>query len=195
MAFLAPIGMAVGGWAGAAGVGLAAWSSYQEGRINEANLKSQAAMAEYNAQMQEREAQAARDKASLESRRRAEAGSRRQSSMLASIGASGVVPTEGTPLLIQAKQAAEDEFDMLLAGYEGEVQAQRHLSQAAADRMEAKYYKKNARYARDAGILGAGTTLLSGFGNMDFGGTSFMNKSASQMTQKQKTAMATMNRY
>jgi len=148
-----------------AATALTAAGQIQGGRAAEAEAKSAANMSEYNAKVQEQEARAIEQKSRFDSIKQAEAGERYMSSLQANIGASGSSGM-GTPLLIQAKSAEELELENLLIGYEGQVGSQRALSQAAQDRMQAKIYKQKGKNAKTAGYIGAGTSLLSGFGAM-----------------------------
>jgi len=146
------------------GMGLTALGQYQAGMAASAQAESQAAVAEYNARVQEAEAKSAQISAEYQSRRQAEAAARQQSALLASLGMTGAVPSEGTPLLIQSTQAAQSEMENLMIGYEAGITSRRALSQAAIDRLQAASYRQQAGAARTGAWLGAGTTLLSGFG-------------------------------
>jgi len=133
-----------------AGTALGAFGEYQAGQ-------DQSAMAEYNAKVQEREAQAAEQKAMIESRRQAAEAARQMSTLRARMGASGVISTTGAPLEIQAEQARQSELENAMIGYEGVTEAQRLRSGAAQTRYAGKVAKQASR-------IKAGTTLLTGFG-------------------------------
>lgn len=148
----------------AAGIGMTALGQYQAGQAAAAQAAGQQAMAEYNAKVAEQQAKTEELRSQYESRRQAEAAERYKSELAAGIGASGVVSSEGTPLLIQARQAAEAELDNLMIGYEGQTAASRARSQAALDKMQAGIYGTASRNASMAGMMGAGTSLLTGFG-------------------------------
>ena len=127
---------------------------------------AQAAMAEFNAKVAEQQAQAKRNAARFQQERQAKAGERVRSGLQAQFGASGGVPSEGIPLLIEAEQVAENELENLLIGQEGEVQAQRSESQAAGFRLQSSIFKQRASNARIGGFIGAGSSLLTGFGKL-----------------------------
>lgn len=146
------------------GIGLQAVGQYQAAQAAAAEAKAQQAMAEYNAQVAEQQAKAREMRAGVEQRRQAEAAERHASALRAGIGAAGVVPGVGTPLLIEATQAAESELENLMIGYEGQIGAERWRSQAALDRMQGEIYGMRASSARSMAFVGAGTTLLTGFG-------------------------------
>lgn len=72
--------------------------------------------------------------------------------------------------LLEEEQAAELELEGLLIGYEGELEAQRALSQAELDRISGKMAIKRGKAAKKAAFIGAGATLLTGFGAAGMGG-------------------------
>lgn len=141
----------------------AAASQVQAGMAASAESKSQENLARYNAQVQEREAQAIEQKTALEQRRAVEESERRRSTMLAGMGGAGVVTTSGTPLLVQAKQAAEDELGVSMIGYEGATQASRARSQGQIDLMEGKIARQRGKNQAMGSYIGAGSSVVSGF--------------------------------
>ncbi|HUT95291.1 MAG TPA: hypothetical protein VMY37_37905 [Thermoguttaceae bacterium] len=153
-------------WIIGAGVGMQAIGTLQAGQAAAAEAKSRQAMAEYNAKVAEQEAKAAEAQTQFQQKRQAEAALRQQGRLRAGLGAAGVVTTEGTPLMIQAKQAAEAELEGLMIGYEGQIRAGRARSQAALDRLQGSIYGQRAKTASRGGFMGAGTSLLTGFGEM-----------------------------
>jgi len=146
------------------GVGVSAVGLAKSAQAAAAQAEGQEAMAEYNAKVAEQEAKARTARSIFEQQRQAKEAERRAGSLRAGLGTAGVMMDVGTPLLLQAEQAAESELDNLLIGYEGQVGAARARSQAALDRMQASIYSSSAKSARLAGMVGAGTTLLKGFG-------------------------------
>lgn len=132
-----------------AGTGLQAYGQYQAGQ-------EAAAVADYNAKVKEREAQAAEQKALIESRKQAQAASRKMSELQAGLGASGAVTTAGAPLRIVSEQARQSELENLEIGYEGG-------QEAARLRAEGQQIKYEGQTKRRAARIGAGTTLLTGF--------------------------------
>src|SRR4030042_4318584 len=94
-----------------AGTALGAFGEYQAG-------EDESAMAEYNAKVQKREAQAAEQRSIVESRRQAQAAARKLGTLRGGLGASGAVTTAGAPLEIQAEQAKEFEQENLMVGFE-----------------------------------------------------------------------------
>jgi len=147
-----------------------AGSQIQAGREASAEGKSRQNMANYNAQMQEREAKAIEQRTAVEQRRQAEAAARQQSSLEAGLGAAGAVTTAGAPLMLQAKQASESELENLMIGYTGREQATAARTQAKLDRMGGKLARQRGKAIATGKYIGAGTTLLTGFakgGNKD----------------------------
>lgn len=133
-----------------AGAGLSAFGQYQAG-------EEAAATSKYNQQVKEREAQAAEQRAMVESRRQAQEASRKMSTLRAGLGASGAVTSEGTPLAILGEQARQSELENLMVGYEGQTQA-------AGLREEGKQIRRAGKAERRASRIGAGASLLTGFG-------------------------------
>lgn len=134
-----------------AGVGLQAWGQKSAG-------DESAAVAKYNQQVKEREAQAAEQQARIESRKQAQEASRKMSELRAGLGASGAVTTAGTPLEIMAEQSRQSELENREIGYEG-------LQESSKLRAEGAMIAREGRAARRAGRIGAGATLLTGFGS------------------------------
>jgi len=157
---MAPLAVIIG-----AGIGLQALGQIQAGQAAAGEAESMKAMAEYNARLQEQEARAAEAQAEWRQKRQAEEAARYRSTLRAGMGAAGVSTTEGSPLMVEAAQAAQDELENLMIGYEGQIGASRARSQAAIDRAQGTIYGQRARNARTAGFMGAGTTLLTGFAN------------------------------
>jgi hypothetical protein len=149
--------MVVGTAVGAAG-------SIQGGMAAEAEGKSQQNMANYNAALQEREAQQIEARTALQQKQQAEAADRAASTMRAGLGASGAVTTAGSPLLIQAEQASQSELENLLTGYQGREEALASRSQGQLDIMGGKLARQKGSAAKTAGFMNAGSTLLTGFG-------------------------------
>jgi len=150
-------GLVAGGGAILGGV-----SGIMQGQAMEQQGKDQQKMAEYNAAVERRDAEAARMKAQFESQRQAEAANRAKSTLVANLGAGGGL---GSPVTgdLAAEQAGELELENLLIGYEGETLAMRHESQASMDIMSGKMARSRGKYGAMAGYMKAGTSLLTGF--------------------------------
>jgi hypothetical protein len=168
----------------AAGVGLQAASQIQQGRAAEAQAKGEAAMADYNQKVSEQNAKAALLKSGFDQRRQARFGQRVMGTLRAKIGASGAMAEEGAPLQIETEQGAELALENALIGYEGQVLAGQHRSQAAMYGMERQLAKTRAGYAMKIAYTSAGATLLGGFGTMSQQGMFNNTKSTWSNTAK-----------
>ncbi len=146
-----------------AGTGIAAAGAIQQGRVAAAQAESAQNIANYNALVQQREAEAIRQKTAFEQKRQAERGIRTKSALTAALGAAGGL---GSPVAadLAAEQAAELELENLLIGFEGEVGAQRAETQAELDRLQGRLFRQRGKAARKASLVRAGGTLLTGFG-------------------------------
>lgn len=134
-----------------AGTAVSAYGQYQSG-------KAAAQEQNYNALLQEREAKATEQKTRLEQQRQAESASRQRAELASKLSASGAVTTAGAPLMIMSEQAIEHDIESQMIGYEGR-------EAAAASRAGAAMSRIKAKNARTAGNIGAGSTLLHGFGS------------------------------
>jgi hypothetical protein len=132
-------------------------SAYQEGAAEKK-------MSDYNAALEEQKAKQIEAVTGLKQQRQAELASREASTMEVGVAVSGAVSTQGSPLLMQAKQASESELENLMIGYGGGVQAAQARSQAAIDRMTGKLAKWRGKAKMIGSFMGAGGTMLAGFG-------------------------------
>jgi len=146
-----------------AATGMTAYGQIQAGQAASVEAESAQNIANYNAQIQEREAKAIEQRTALEQRKQAEAAARQQSALEAGLGAAGAVSTAGAPLMLQAKQASESELANLMIGYTGREEATAARTQAQLDRMGGKLAKQRLKAEAKGQYIGAGTTLLSGF--------------------------------
>ena len=131
-------------------------------------------IANFNAQVAEREAEAARAKAKFEQKRQAKKAKAIESSLTAKLAKAGGL---GSPVAgdLAEEQAAELELENLLIGFEGEIAAGRAESQAELDRLQGRLAKQrgkaagraaNIRFGTQLATLpvgGSGGTLLTGF--------------------------------
>jgi len=149
---------------------MAAGAIYQ-GMAESTAAESQAALAEYNASVQENEARSIEQRTILESRKQAEESARRMGTMRAAIGKTGAVATEGSPLMAMAEQGVQDVNENQMIGYRGVVAAQEARTQSQIDKAQAKVYKQKAKSAKTASYISAGSSLLTGF---EYGGSNKM---------------------
>ena len=143
-----------------AGTALGAIGQIQQGRVAQSEAKSAQNIANYNAAIMEKEAKATRAKAKFDQIRHAKESARIQSTMRTKIAGQGAYGSG----LLEEEQEAELELERFLIGYEAEVEAQRAESQAEIDRMSGQLAKQRGVSAKQASYVGAGATLLTGFG-------------------------------
>ncbi len=119
-------------------------------------------IADFNAAVQKREAEAQKAKAGFAQKRQAKKAVQIKSALTARIGAAGGI---GSPVAadLAAEQAAELELEGLMIGFEGEVAAERALSQAQIDKLRGRVAKQRGRAEIGATAIRTGTTLLTGF--------------------------------
>ncbi len=122
------------------------------GSLQQAN--AQAASAEYNAKVAERNKRAVKNQTESEIEDRQVEHRRQLGSMRASYGASGL-QMEGSPLDVLEDTATEQAFDISKIRYQGAMKAEGYSEQAAL-------YKLEAKSAKTAGWIGAGSALIGG---------------------------------
>lgn len=161
--------------------GLGAFSALQQGSQQSDALNQQAAAERRNQMLLMAQARTARQQAGAE-----EEAQRRQSRQFlgtqrAAMGQSGV-GFGGTPGMLYEDNAMLAELDALNIRYGGEQQAANLINQANEAGASADILKSNAKQAKRAGYIKAGTSLLGGAAGM-FGGGSGVN------LQGQRTAL------
>lgn len=117
---------------------------------------AEATIASYNAAVAEQEAEMARREAAFNEGAQREEDKRRRATMRAAVLSRGVT-SEGSPILAEADQAAQDEITALAIRYGGEVEATRAMSRAQG-------YRYQAATLRQAGRNRANSTLIGGIG-------------------------------
>lgn len=150
----------------AAGVGMQAYSAYAEGQAASDDARAQARITAYNAAVSERNARAVEMKTTFDQVRQAQRGRRIMGSLRAKLGASGALMDEGAPLSLQADQLMELELENALIGYEGSNEASKLRAEGALSTYQGNIFRQKAKNAETAGLIGTGSTLLSGFGKM-----------------------------
>lgn len=128
--------------------------------------KSGQAMAEANAKIAEQQGIAALRKGAQESDRIARQARRVQGSQRAAYGAAGVDPNAGTPLDMQADTLYQAEQDKALVRYNAELQKWGFDVEAANYKAQADAYGSKATGSLIGGVLGAGSSLLTGYGGL-----------------------------
>ncbi len=122
--------------------------------------KSAQNIANFNAAVALREAEALRAKAGFAQKRQAKRGAQIKSALTAKLGAAGGVGSLVAGDLA-AEQAAELELENLLIGFEGEVAAGRAESQAELDILQGKIAKQRGKTVGRAASIGFGTQLAT----------------------------------
>lgn len=133
---------------GLVGAGVSAAGSIQQGN-------AQAAAADYNAQVARNNAIAANRSAAYDASRINERVAKIQGQQRAAYAGAGV--SGGTALEVEADTSRQGAMDVQAALYSGNLQANRETASANLSELE-------ARNARIGGVIGAGTTLITGFG-------------------------------
>lgn len=123
------------------------YSAYSQGQ-------AQQKAAKYNAKVAQNQAEMARNAAAVREQQHRENVRRLSATQRANAGMSGVT-TEGSPLLVMADTLEQAELDAQRIRYGGEVSATGFESQARLSRFQGDQ-------ASRAGMIGAGSTLLSG---------------------------------
>ena len=129
-----------------------AYSSYAQGQA-----ASQAAR--YNARVAEQQAESARQAAAADAETRRRQLDRVLGAQRARYGASGVIPSEGSPLLVMMESEEEAALD---------VARVRHGGAAAAHGLglESSILRRQARQASRAGFLSGTAALLTGVSSL-----------------------------
>lgn len=117
--------------------------------------QAQAAAQDYQAKVARNQQQQARDAAAIAAQNAEARMKRVLAAQRAAIGASGVMSTEGSPLLVQLDSAEEAAFDLAKIRYSGEVRATGYRAEEILQRWQ-------AGATRRAGYIGAGASLLGG---------------------------------
>lgn len=148
-------------WITALGTGLSVVGSIQQGNQAYATAKSEQYAREANAQLMQMNAQAVGQQTAYREgllRRRLAAS---QGEARAALASTGTAPT-GSNLNLLEQSARAGEMDALTIRYEGEMQQRGLMAQASQELYQAQGAKRQAREARRAGFISAGTNLLSG---------------------------------
>lgn len=148
-------------WLTAIGTGISAIGAIQQGNQAYASAKSEQYARESNAQLLQFNAQAAGQQAVAREallRRRVAAT---QGEARAALGSTGTA-ISGSNLGLLEQAAQEGELDALTIRYEGEMQQRGLMAQAQQELYQAQGAKRQAKDARRAGFISAGTNLLSG---------------------------------
>lgn len=167
-ALLAPLGALFGGGAAtggaAAGVGgigsalgLVGTAVSAIGQIQAGNQAAK--VGEYNAKVSENNALAEQQRAQYEAGLIRDDKKRMLGTQLAAQAGNGLSVSTGSPVAVLGDTAGNAEMDVLARLYGGD-------SAATAQRNDATLSRAEGKAQKSAGMLAAGTTLLTGFGKM-----------------------------
>ena len=147
--------------AAVAGIGIAAYGQYQQGKTAQAQAKSQAAWNLYNAKVAKRQAEAERTATSFDVQQQKKRARAMLATLRARTGAAGV-EMEGSPLLVAEDTAAEQAKEIANLQLAGTRRAMAFESQSILDISKASAAKARAAGFGRAAVIGAGTTILQG---------------------------------
>jgi len=150
----------------AIGMGLQAGSSLLSGFFGSNQKKNEAAVYKYNAAVKREEAEAIKKRTKFQLGRWAEKAARIQGYLEASVSGSGTVTTQGALMLALALQKTENDLQNYLIGLQGRAEANQALSVAGEYDMMKQMARIGAKQAMIGGILGAGASAMSSWGNM-----------------------------
>lgn len=117
--------------------------------------QQQQAMADYNVKVAEQNAMMAKDKANYDARMNNQQVKRMLATQRSLYGMSGVSSESGSPVLVMEDSVKQGALDALAIRYGGDVEA-------ARQRSAANLYKMQGNNAMTAGVINAGSSLLSG---------------------------------
>lgn len=168
---ITPTTLAIAGLATSlVGAGLSAYGQYRQGEAQQEAYNANAKVAEENAK-------AAKESSAWEEQQSRLRLTRLMGTQRTLYAKAGVDLSSGSPLMVLADTAAKGAEEVQAIRYGGDVAATQQLNQARLDRM----YGKNAY---NAGMIGAGSTFLTGLGQA---GTQYaMMKSGAKTTPTNK---------
>lgn len=132
-----------------------AYATYEQGQTAKKT-------ADYNAKIAAQQAESAQQVARAQANQQREQYRRQIAANRAATGAAGVSTDVGSPLLVEADNVVQAELNARMTEYGGQIRAQ-------GFRSEIPLLKFQGQRAAQAGMLGAGTTLLSGVASAGVG--------------------------
>lgn len=145
------------------GVGISAYSTYQQGQAQAQQADFNAMIASRNAELAARKVGLTKQQTELQAekfRKHTESIKSAQRVQYAKAGVTG----EGTPLITAADTQLNADIDELAIRYAGSLELSDVLAQEAEQRQKEALFKMKGKEASMAGTYGAGASLLSGFG-------------------------------
>lgn len=144
------------------GTFISAISGLAQGYAGMQAANAQAKAYENQAKVKEAQATQALDKAQLEARLIRERGDRMKGAQRSAMGASGVALDSGSALDLLADTAYGVESDVSMTKYNAQLEAWGFQTEAQTLKSQAKGAKSQGKYAMLGGVLGAGSSLLTG---------------------------------
>lgn len=152
-----PVGLGLGISALTSGLG-----AIMQGQQSSASANAQAQAMNYQAKVDENNAQTARDQAAVREEQQRRRFAALEGQAMAGIAQSGT-GFDGSNLDMLKQNAVNNELDALTIRYEGQTKANSFDAQSNLDRYNSSIYSMNAGNAATSGFVNAGSNLLSGF--------------------------------
>jgi hypothetical protein len=163
-----------------AGTAVSAYGMYAQGQAADEQSKREQELANYNAEIKDREAKALLARSLEEAEQFGEQGRRLQAEQKVSYAKGGVLSSEGTPSMLLEETERNLEADRMKIINEGYLNQSFAQSQAMGMRYEGMSARARGRNAKTGAMIGATGSLLTGLGtasymskNMNSGGGSF----------------------
>lgn len=149
-----------------AGTGLSAIGSANTAAANRANAEYQAEVARNNQIISEQNAQYAAKASSAAVTRQQLRERDKIGALTAAMGASGIDVNTGSAARVRSSAVKLGQLDTETKAQEGALRIYGYRTTAANYGAQAGLYDQAADQASTAGLLGVGSTLLTGFGNL-----------------------------
>lgn len=139
-------------------------SGIQNQRQQEANAEAQQEMANYNAQLEQREADSVLKETEAADQRQRDEQARFRAAQRALYGKSGAAMTAGSPLAVLGETAATHQIESSDLRRQGAAEYNRHMAQKQNLIFQGNVAKKSVN--RNSMYLGIGSSLASGIGSL-----------------------------
>lgn len=151
----------LGGLTTATAAGLGGYSAIQQGKAADVQASNQQKIADYNAQLQEREAKAARESAILEDKRLSKQQKLSESEQRARFSQSGISFTEGSPLELLISQAGDMALDRNLRLRRGLLGSNQAVSQSQLFKAQGSSARAIGRSEKSLSYFTSASNLVS----------------------------------
>lgn len=150
----------------ALGAGMQAYGMYQQGQAREKAAEYNAAVASNNMVLAERQAEDATKRGKIEEQRHRMQVGRLKADQRSALAASGIDVASGSALDVLEDTAKLGEWDALQIRANADREAYGYRAQGMNYQAEAGLQTMKGRQASRAGMIGAGSSLLTGAGNV-----------------------------